>query len=486
MTAVLVVLPALAVAACGGPDRRSGGGDDAGVGADLLGTYGYGPDAEPAATLQDDVVLIAGGPAAIRSARGDGLQWVLDGDADGVAGLQVGDVMFASASAVGRVAELAPVGDDVAVTISPVGLAEVVRDATIEIDRALDPGTMRYQVVPDLPGVVSEPDLGTTEGIAGAEGVPSGDAAAGAVVLPAVRLLAAPAGAVDLPPSSTTQVEVPLGDWSVTASGSSSRLSLKLEHDVTTGLKAGVETAFGVEDLRIQGGVTVSDSILGDATMLIEGLRSVSVTFSAGIGEGGTADNESVRLEVPIVLTIPIPPSPATGGLPLNLTVTFKALASTALSGSNSTLLATGRYGLAGPIGLRDGSLVTPELSVQQSLMDSIQGLTLGPSGIVVGTSVQVQIGIGPPAFSAGPYGKLTTSIGVTQGSALGSPLVTCQTGTLDMKVAGGASLKLSASVNRALERLLPPGTNLEYGVEASTTVLTRSQTTPDVPLCRG
>jgi hypothetical protein len=190
--------------------------------------------------------------------------------------------------------------------------------------------------------------------------------------------------------------------------------------------------------------------------------------------------------ELPMDFSIPIPPSPATAALPLVVKIQFVYSIETAITGNNSTLVATGSYGLSGPIGVQNGSVVAPEFSVKKSIIDSISGITLGPSGVVFAVKMKVQAALGIPVASAGPFGSVTTSVGVTNGSSLGAPLARCRSASLDMEVGGGVSLSLSSPVLDALKKLLPPGVKIPDKKELSTNVLHREQVVPDVPLCKG
>jgi hypothetical protein len=127
-------------------------------------TYGYGPVRDRSVTYQPDVVLVEGGPDAIRSASANGLTWTIDGDAAGAADLEPGKVMYVTSRAVGRVVDVTPADGDLAVTLAPVTLTEVFRDAHFVSDRQLDDSALVYQEVPDLPGAVSIPTEPMTPG----------------------------------------------------------------------------------------------------------------------------------------------------------------------------------------------------------------------------------------------------------------------------------------------------------------------------------
>jgi hypothetical protein len=194
-----------------------------------------------------------------------------------------------------------------------------------------------------------------------------------------------------------------------------------------------------------------------------------------------------VSLEIPVEVNVPIPPI-YTAGIPLNFKVTYSFTVETAFSGNNSTLFATGKYGLDGPLGILDGVATSPTFSVEQSIIDSIGGLPIGVSGIVFGMTMKLLAGVGTAAASAGPFGTFTATVGLTNGSALGAALARCHGATLIIKVGGGVGLDIPAPVAKAINALIPMPAGMELSseaVEISKEVVHRSQVVPDVPLCR-
>jgi hypothetical protein len=488
-----VVAIATMAAACGG---SSGGGSGHGSGAltraskdptggaatDRVDTYGYGPSAAPGVTYQDDVVMVPAGPAAIRGASPDGLTWTLDGGADGVDALRVGSVLVATGRATGRVVEVHDRGGDRVVTLAPVLITDIVRDGKIDLSHALAADAVRYQHVPGQPAVVTEPSAADLAGgRATTKSLRSGSTAR--IVTAAVRRPSAgTAGSDDdLPPASKGSVEIEAGDYKVTPAYSPGELALDVQRDGH--IKVGVHLAFSVSELSVDAGMSIADGVAGGTRFVVHGIDGLTVSLAAGTEDG---DNDKVRVEIPVEATIPIPPSPATAGLPLEITIEFTFSVETALTGRNSTITALGKYGLEGPIGVQGGDILSPTFTVEQSIIDSLAGITLGPSGVVFAVKMKVQAGLGIPEANAGPYGFVTTSIGVTNGSSLGASLARCRGATLDMEVGGGVAYEISSVLFDALKRMLPPGTDIPDKAEAKKNVLHRSQIVPDVPLCTG
>jgi hypothetical protein len=484
--------------------------------------YGYG--AEPAGLVpyQPDVVVVAGGPRVVRSVSSDGMTWTIDADAGGAGDLAVGRIMLLTSQAAGRVVELHNDGDTRVVRLAPVDLPDVISDGTIDVDQAVDSASMVFQQIPDQPGVLSEPGpddssipLPQTAGGAGGGGNGSGSgggigteppnsdggqqpatpeqatpepntpqavvpSAAPAVLLLPIAETPQPKA---LPPATKESVTIPVGDWTVTPAGGAGKLGLGIAYKANASLKVGIDMAFTTKDLHIRG----VDKIVGGQRVgsgfSITGITGLQISIAAGAANG-SLDNSKVKVEVPVEINLPIPPSPATAGLPLNLKFSFKFIVETALTGKNSTLLASGQYALDGPIGIADGKISTPKFTVVSSIIDSLSGITLGPSGVVAAVGLKGMIGLGTPALSAGPFTSLTAAVGVTNGSSLGAPLARCRGATLDLKGGGGAGIAISSSVVPILRGFLPPGTKLNIGTETSTTILHREQVVPDVPLC--
>jgi hypothetical protein len=242
---------------------------------------------------------------------------------------------------------------------------------------------------------------------------------------------------------------------------------------------------FATENLHLNTGEHISGGAASGNKFLLDGIKGLDIDLQAGAAHGAN-DNGKIKVEVPIKLEFSIPPSPETAGLPIDIKIEFAFLVETALTGNNATLVANGSYKMDGPIGIEGTSVKGPTFSVNKSIIDSITGISLGPSGVVVAVRLRVQAGTGLLGASAGPYGTVITSVGVTNGSALGAALARCKSGTLDMDLAGGVSVAVPDVVDSVLSRILPKGTEIPKQVDlGKLNVLHREQTVPDVPLCK-
>jgi hypothetical protein len=476
--AVLLTVVAVLSAGCGGSGNGSGGGASkarTGSADATVQRFGYAPSGN--AKLQRDVVVVRGGASAIRSASSDGLNWTIDRNADGAAKLKVGSIMFATSRVVGRVAAMHDDGDNRIVTLAPVLLTDVLRDGTIAIDQNFDVGSVAFQLVPDYPG--AESPHAASNSTATSDHV---------VRVPPISLVAFRGGARparDLPTPSHTSVKATISGFEIEPYFEAGKVGVNISRGDENGLKVAIDLAFPFSNFHINTSTSVSNGSVSRSNFLVEGLRGLDVSLQAG-SRHGSLDNEKLKVQVPISIDIPIAPSPATAGLPLDIQVTFSVVIETALAGSNATVLGAGSYKLNGPFGVSDGKVVGPKFTVDKSLIDSLTGISLGPSGLVAALNAKVLLGIGTPALAAGPYGQITASVGVTNGSALGASLVRCKGENLYVSVGGGIGLSLAQSVLDALKNLLPKDTQFPTTSDAKTLqVASREKVVPEVKACK-
>jgi hypothetical protein len=442
-----------------------------------LDTYGYGADPK-GADYQPDVVVVGGGAAAIRQASGNGLVWTIAKSAPNADKLKVGSVMVLTSVATGRVAAIRDDGDSRVVTLAPVDLTDVIRNGSIDVDQALPASAISYQLIPDLPWAQSTPD---------ADELPSANISSSGydrmkpfTAQPAALHMDAPAPGGTMPLASDSSLEVKVGDWTVSPSVAPDKLELGVERDGA--LKVGIDFAFDTNNLHFRGIDTIKNGQSTHSGFEITGITGMTISLQAG-ASGGSADNQKIKIEAPIEANLEIPPSPATAGLPMDIKVEFTFSVETAITGDNSTLVATGIWGLDGPIGYDGSKFLTPTFTVKQSIIDSITGITLGPSGIVFGLEMKFQVGVGVAELSAGPFAGVIVDLGVTNGSSLGAALARCKGATLDLRGSAGVGLEISAAAIPILRNLLP-GATYKYSLETSTSLLHKSQIVPDVPLC--
>ncbi|MFE9655916.1 hypothetical protein [Micromonospora sp. NPDC006431] len=478
MAAGLVVI--LLTAGCG---RVGLGGSDP-----TDDRYGYGPKPDRSVVYQPDVVLVEGGSRVIRSVSRDGFTYVIDGSARGAKDVALGKIMFATSEAVGRVVKVERSGGDKAVTLAPVRLTDVVRDGHFTFDQPLDAEAQTFGPLPDLLGEVVDggpagavvPDAGQATGL-GVNAIGAGD----------VRLAVPPivfAPAPEPGARGAKSINQKVGDWDIEAYKDKSKMGLTASHSTAVQrLKVDFDIQLLLRNLRAWGDIRVTNGVIPHPQFRIDGVEGLAITIAAG-AEGGLADNKKVKIELPIEVKQPI----IIGGFPATLKQTFKFLVSTGFSAKNGNIKATGKWGLDGPIGYVQSSVLTPAFSVQESIVKSIRGVSIGVEGIVVAAEFRFGFMLGLPVAGAGPFVGIVASVGVTNGSAAGriglplpvGPGVKCRGSTLVLTVRAGEGISLSEPLVKAIEQVLGVGIPQEADF-IKKDIVNRTVVEPDVPLCR-
>jgi hypothetical protein len=432
---------------------------------------------------------MSGGPRIIRAVSEDGLTWTIDGNAKEAADLRPGKIMFASARAVGRVVDVERRGDNLAVSVAPVGLTDVIRDANLKIEQSLNPDS-------PLAGhfVLPPPQLHADEMRMERQPRENGWYRDGGrlqrVAQTDADSIKIGAGKFDVQPFlKSGQKDSEAKQESVTEVG------VKISRKLDDGLKLGATVSLYGKDVRVRCNFVIVDGALQDSSyFVIDGVEGLDVGFVSGTDQATTF---KLRLEDAMVDT---GTNFMVSGVPMALTFKVKAYMEFAFSSNDSTLTAHGRYKVSGPIGFEQGTTHKPTLSLETSMLQSIGGHTIGPAGVVMATELRFLLGVGnKDAGVAGGYGKTTVSVGVSQGSALGLPLAQCHGVTLKVDAGTGFGLEFNKRVftflelmNRKLrpqiadvkDRMGKSKIEVELGKEFN--ILNVSAVEPNIRLCGG
>jgi len=462
------VRPALAAIAAGalvvgcsasvaghGSDRTGGGGQGStAAGANVL-RYGYGPQKNGSFTYQPEVVLIDGGPNAIRSVSSDGLVWTMDGHAGGVRDLQPGKIMFAASDAAGRVVKVEARGADIAVTLAPVRLTDIVKDGHIKVDQDVSLDSLSFQGPADLPGAYGgEEDLSvkrtpTPSATAPSSPSASPSRAASLVQLPPLHLAATGGSEPPSQPPGGAQVTKKFGEWDVTAYKSASQLGLKIERGLAKdALKIAMDAHLDVANLHVSADVPVTAGEVGHSGFRLTGVTGVGVSIEGGAGNG-QQDNRKVKIAFPIELKEAV----IIGGFPATLSQKFKFIVETAFSAKNGNLKAAGMWNVDGPLGFDGTTLSTPTISAKDSLVESLSGVSVGVNAVVAAISFEFGLAVGLPVAGAGPYAKLITTVTLLNGSSIG--IVQCKQTTFTATVKAGVGINIFSPAKSLIKKLL-------------------------------
>jgi hypothetical protein len=164
----------------------------------------------------------------------------------------------------------------------------------------------------------------------------------------------------------------------------------------------------------------------------------------------------------------------------------------TRFASKSSTFSAGGDYDLNGDVGFtyhdNDWDLVGPKgLTVKQSLMTNMGGVSLTPTGLVITHRATLTGGLGAGGFTAGPTMVLGTSLQTKQGSSIGAVL--CHGASLAMKIRGGFGYSIpkpiESLINLFFTLIQVPPIQGEGGIYTDWKELINQQAETDSPICK-
>jgi hypothetical protein len=397
--------------------------------------YGIAPILDPSVIYQPDVIIVGGGADAIRAQSSNGFVWTIDGSAPHAAELVAGKIFFMTGRAVGRVLDVRKDAGNLVIVVGPVNLNEVIREAHIELDMPLDFGEAIAYSLPDLPGRVVSLARASTDG----------DAAIRPVAFVAESGSTGDSGAA--PPGSDVSKLV---KFRFAPFANSSGIG------VEGGSDAGDLTLYARAALRftapkLTGKIDVTPAGT-DTWVELSGGAGLSWKFAVGTKVGRSANVNGI-LEPAIDLSIPIG-----GPVPLSATIRHRLRIQTALGVTNSTLSATGDYTFKGSfkigyVGKKWAVKGPTEFSATQSMVQTAAGVSLGASGVDLADQVKVIVGIGAAGFTAGPFFRLTSAVGLFKGSSLG--MIECKEATIVVSLGGGLGYQIPKSVASIINSFL-------------------------------
>lgn len=476
--------------------------------------YGVSPTQNSQITYQPDVIVMEHGAEAIRGISSNGLSYTIDANAPGAKDIQQDKILFATGRVVGRVLEVKRGGDGVAVTLGPVELTDVFKEAHISYHGTLDTDQMIvYRAPPDYPGTfidqdAPDPNLADPNAATPTSAIRRSDetsirvrslSSAGEwISLPTVQYgTRNPSwldGGRELSRNDTTnlypRLQAQAGDggcgdsislatinkgaWekkSRCGGGSSviDPINIAGAHflpDFSQGL--------GVSASNTEGGMTFTTSAKlhldrPDFTFNLDitGGRlktaEVELNVSGGLkvafkgATGGEFKNFNKVTAIPLDLSIPIP---APGGF----AATFHQaiLIQTMFTAKQAMIDVAGDYTLSGSVkaGIvngKPGGTSDVSLTVNQGLGNSLNGVSVGINGLVLGYSAKFIAGIGAYSFVVGPYASLNTTVGATRGSDAQTAMVgyTCRSAEFHMWLDYGVGVAVPNFVVKVLNGIL-------------------------------
>ena len=474
----LIVVAVVYATGCGGgnpPVQSRGTGARLAAPSELTAAqraWGVGPKRSADVTYQPEVVIIDEGPEAIRGMSANGIEWTIDAAASGAGDLKPGRILFATSRAVGRVLGVRRDGSNLAVTLGPVALTEVVRDAVITVDQPIDFTNAIEYTAPDLPGTSSAAAPLQARAPIGSE-----------ASLRFVRATArdtVQAGFWRV--SSTT-----LGDFQVTPAVSLSGIGAQVTSDAA-GLRFVGKTTLRLEQPRLSFSLEISKGTLRRCELRLIGAAGLLMELDAA-SERGSKGDAARTLHLPTDFSIPL----LGEAVPFAVTLRQSFVVKTRF-GAPGALHARGDYAVTGgfDVGYRNGRLgVTGPagFTANESLIDSINGVSMMPSGLLLTHQVRVIVGIGAFGFVTGPYFALTSAMGVSRHSDLDT-LARCRGDVVNITVGAGVGYFMPRVITDGINTVLRALNLGEVANEGGITLLeptkliNQSNITPKIKAC--
>ncbi len=445
--------------------------------SDVEARYGVSPKLDPSVTYQPDVIVMEHGAEAIRAPTADGFTWTLDGSAQGASEIEPGKILFATGRVVGRVLKVERKGPDVAVTLGPIELTDVIKEAHIDYSGAIDPATMLVYPAPaGYPGTTIDrnaPEPAATDTSAQRMRRPSMLVLASYRTAPCASEEEQPApfaamsavyyeGAGDSRPMGGCDPGESRGRLVQVSTGISDIAAIlmngfQIVPDVSQGLGASINYDFPqnknikftaharlrLDSPRFTFKLDISNGRLKTAVVELAGVGALDVGIEGGTY--GAFRNVNQAFAIPLDISFPMPVV-----VPFAATFHQSILIETMFTAQQAVIKANGEYKFGGTVtaGVVNGSATATAplfVSTEQNLANSLTGISLGVNGLVIGYGGKFIVGLGALGLVVGPYASINVSAGMTKGSDAQGPLVgyTCRSATLDLFMDYGVGMAI-------------------------------------------
>jgi hypothetical protein len=389
--------------------------------------YGHSAAPSRAVTYQPDVVMLPEGAAAIRGVSADGLVWTIDPDSGGAERIQPGKVLLATSRAVGRVLAVEKGRDGLRVVLGPVEITDVIRDGQFNLNQPVDFSQGLSFARPE----VFDPPISLQPLVARLD-------RDGMFVRPVALASANP---------------VTAHRFSVTPLIDSTGVGVRIKSTGADGVMFVGDAVLYLKAPELHFILEIRGGRVNTVEVELAGVAGLLVSFEAAMPRPTDANIDEVR---PAFSDLVIPVS-GLGGVPFAVNVRQKFVLKTAFT-STGMLKARGYYTLKGGVraGYRDGkfSVGGPTgFGAQETLLQSLEGVAMGPTGMVMTHQVSVIVGLGAFGFVTGPYAYLNSSVAATKGSSIGA--VICRQESVSMGLGAGVGYQMPEQVTNAINAVL-------------------------------
>ncbi|MEP6729117.1 MAG: hypothetical protein ABJE10_00700 [bacterium] len=432
--------------------------------------WGVSPTRNNEVTYQDDVIIMEHGSDAIRDMASNGLTWTIDANAPQAGEIKQDKILFATGRVVGRVLAVERIGDGLAVTLGPVAITEVIKEANLTSDQPLDLSSMVVYTAPDYPG--------TTTHDAPAQGA-SADWGAPTFLANYTQ----PAQASPLPVIGAPK-EIFIDNFRIVPVCCSG-IGVTIAHE-GQGVQMLATASLLLKQPSVHFDLVIHHGAVVTALVELHGAAGFRVHLAAGT-DAGVTGNIHQNFFVPVDASFPIT------GLAVPLSVVFRQTLTltTMFTAQTGTLEATGEYDFGGVLlkagkqnGGAWGAWGPRSPVVKESLANTLAGTSMGVNGLVFGYGAKVIVGIGAFGFVTGPYLGYNTVVSLEKGSSMtmaGMP--PCRAARLTTAVRYGVGYQMpqlvTDAINFFLHALNVQPILSEGGVQNSEDLMDKTDTYP-------
>jgi hypothetical protein len=452
--------------------------------------YGVSPKLDKRVTYQPEVIVMEHGAEAIRSQSADGFTWAIDANAQGATEIRPDKILFATGRVVGRVLKVMRKGNELDVTLGPIELTDVIKEAHIDYSGAIDPAKMIVYAGPtNYPGAFIDRDA-PAPNAADTAGFPCGAAPYAAMRVAYFERTANDRGVggcersseygkgefrtVGTPPAGPAPARIAADVAALLLNGFqivpdvSKGIGATINYPLTNGMKFAAHAILRLESPRFTFHLDITHGKLNTASVELAGVGGLDVGIEGGTS--GKFKNVNQAFAIPIDISFPMPVV-----VPFAATFHQSILVQTMFTSQQAVIRANGEYKFGGTVtaGIVNGTVTGTApvfVTTSQNLGNSVSGLSLGVNGLVIGYGGKFIVGLGAIGLVVGPYASVNISAGVTRGSDLQTTTVgyTCRSSTLEMFMDYGVGMALPswsvAAVNTFLSIFHAKPISADYG----------------------
>ena len=406
--------------------------------------WGISPTRNDKVTYQPNVIIMEHGSDAVRAMASNGLTWTIDANAPHANEIKVDKILFATGRVVGRVLAVTRTGDNLAVTLGPFELTDVIKDCDISATQSIDSSSMLVYSAPDFPGATTHDDP---------------EPQATSMLEPAVPTMFASYRRAPQDQESPVfdELKTILIDQFLFLPECCNNIGVKLENKGKgPKMKASALVLLG-PDKKVIFDLVIHGSTIYTASVELRGVTGFRVAFE-GATAPGTIGEIRQNFFLPVDWVFPIQGI----GVPFSIVFRQTLSVTTLFTAQSAQIKTEGEYAFSGSFfagkknGGSWGANGPSNVTVVKNLASNLEGVSVGVNGLVFAYGAKAIAGIGAYGFVTGPFVGYNTSVGVNKGSSMTiAMLPSCRSADYDNSLKYGVGYQIPHLVVKAINVFL-------------------------------